>query len=200
MKIKIDEVPASGLRLRFDEPAESLERRLDRGAGAQAGAGRGVSGISAVRSPLHASLEVARVQRALAVVGRVEVALSLECARCLAPVETSLSLGTALLFVPERSGAGADVDPLQSLDLSDLPFELPGEDLEVLEQAGPEIDLGEAMVDQVVLALPQKPLCQENCRGLCPECGQDLNVASCRCAEDRVDPRFAALKNLKLSR
>ncbi len=193
MKIKIDEVPASGLRLRWDEPAGSLDERLPAGAARQAS-------TPAVRSKVHVNLHVARVERALAAVGRIETTVGLECARCLGPVETPLALDAAFLFVPPRSGAAVDEDPLGNLDLSGLPFELPADDLEVVDDAGPEIDLGAAAVDQVVLALPLKPLCQESCRGLCPHCGQDLNTRSCHCADDRADPRFAALKNLKLSR
>ena len=54
----------------------------------------------------------------------------------------------------------------------------------------------ELMHEQFVLALPMKPLCSENCKGLCPSCGTNLNKASCECAPVWKDPRLAALEGL----
>jgi uncharacterized protein len=194
MKIKIDEVPERGLHLRWDEPPAALDERV-RADAADAG-----TGIPAARSPIHADLTAARAGRAVAVVGRLRAGLDLECARCLVAVETALDLPVSLLFVPTRPTVDPQDDPLGSLDLSGLPFTLPGEELELLDYAGQEIDLSQAVVDQVVLALPIQPLCREACRGLCAACGQDLNAGRCDCGSDPVDPRFAALKNLKLGR
>jgi uncharacterized protein len=59
---------------------------------------------------------------------------------------------------------------------------------------GPEIDLTQAVVDQVVLALPLQPRCRDACKGLCPCCGYDLNLGQCGCADDQGDPRLAASK------
>ncbi|HEX7126094.1 MAG TPA: DUF177 domain-containing protein [Thermodesulfobacteriota bacterium] len=196
MKLRIDEVPTTGVRLRWDEPAESLAVRF----ASERGGGAGAPVDASALEPIRVDLEVARVERTLAVMGRVETTVGLECARCLAPVQARMALPTALLFVPATPGAAAHEDTPDDLDLSDLPFELPAEGLEVLDYSGSEVDLGQAAVDQVVLAMPLAPLCQESCRGLCPHCGQDLNVAGCGCADDPVDPRFAVLKNLKLSR
>jgi uncharacterized protein len=194
MRVRIDEVPERGLHLRWDEPPALLDDRL------RADTADAEAGLPTARSPIHADLIAARTGRAVAVVGRLRAALALECARCLVAVESALDLPVSLLFVPARPVAGPHDDPLESLGLSGLPFELPGADLELLDYTGQEIDLSEAVVDQVVLALPIKPLCQEACRGLCPACGQDLNAGRCDCDEEPVDPRFAPLKNLKLGR
>ena len=59
------------------------------------------------------------------------------------------------------------------------------------------IDLGQLMREQVYLSLPMKPLCRDDCRGLCPVCGTNLNLSVCHCAREWDDPRFAALKALK---
>jgi uncharacterized protein len=52
--------------------------------------------------------------------------------------------------------------------------------------------------EQVLLALPTRPLCDENCRGLCPSCGVDLNEKACRCANAESDPRMAIFRDMKL--
>jgi uncharacterized protein len=61
------------------------------------------------------------------------------------------------------------------------------------------IDLVQLMREQFYLALPMKPLCQPDCRGLCPQCGTNLSRDTCACAPGWIDPRFEALKNLRLN-
>ena len=56
-----------------------------------------------------------------------------------------------------------------------------------------EIDLGEAARQYLLLAVPMKPLCKEDCAGLCPCCGHNLNIGPCRCPESNIDPRLAPL-------
>jgi uncharacterized protein len=60
------------------------------------------------------------------------------------------------------------------------------------------IDLWPYVREQVLLAAPPSPLCKEDCKGLCPSCGQDLNTADCGHREEKIDPRWEALKGLKL--
>ncbi|MHC1752230.1 YceD family protein [Humidesulfovibrio sp.] len=86
-------------------------------------------------------------------------------------------------------------------------FEEPGAGDEVLEdesrlrmQAGqPEFDVAGFLWEQFLLALPENPVCAENCKGLCPTCGVNRNQKSCTCTRDEGDPRLAVLRNLKLS-
>lgn len=222
MKVRIDEVPSTGLNLHWEEPPACLDERL----------GRKSADLPEARTPIQADLLAARAGRAVAAVGQIGAVIGLACGRCLRPIDSRLDLRVAFIFVPprERSAAagrerpagareraastrgrpasrreaGRDDeerdDPLGGLDLSDLPFALPGDDFEVLEYVGPEIDLTQAVVDQVVLALPLQPRCSDVCKGLCPRCGHDLNLGQCACADDRGDPRFAALESLKPSR
>ena len=60
-----------------------------------------------------------------------------------------------------------------------------------------EIDLLQLMMEQFQLALPMKPLCRDACKGLCPQCGTNLNTGSCDCNQKWEDPRFAALRAMK---
>ena len=58
------------------------------------------------------------------------------------------------------------------------------------------LDLGELIFSEVVLGLPMKHLCKEDCKGICGKCGKNLNVSDCDCRETEIDPRFAALQEL----
>jgi uncharacterized protein len=60
------------------------------------------------------------------------------------------------------------------------------------------VDLTEQVREDIILELPQRALCREDCRGLCPQCGQDLNEGACRCAPAECDAHWQALDRLKL--
>jgi uncharacterized protein len=85
-------------------------------------------------------------------------------------------------------------------------FEEPGVTADDIEDASrvrvvkgvPEFDAAGYLWEQFLLALPEKPLCFEDCKGLCPQCGINRNQGSCTCARDNGDPRLAVLRNLKL--
>jgi len=77
---------------------------------------------------------------------------------------------------------------------------LRAEDLEFSLYEGEEVDLGPLIREQVLLALPTRPLCRDDCRGLCPQCGINLNHAECGCRVETFDPRLEALRSLKLRR
>jgi uncharacterized protein len=76
--------------------------------------------------------------------------------------------------------------------------ELNEEDMESGFFGGGEIHVSEIACEQVFLEIPLQPLCQEDCKGLCPVCGKDLNVADCECKKEAFESGFAALRKLKL--
>jgi len=59
------------------------------------------------------------------------------------------------------------------------------------------LDLTEAIRQNAIVAIPMKPLCREDCAGICPKCGKDLNQGECGCPTEEVDPRWAKLLKLK---
>jgi uncharacterized protein len=59
------------------------------------------------------------------------------------------------------------------------------------------IDTAEVVREQILLAIPDQVFCREDCKGLCPKCGANLNLIDCKCSDDDIDPRWAALRNLK---
>ena len=76
--------------------------------------------------------------------------------------------------------------------------EVEEDDLSTAFYENDAIDLGQLMMEQFQLALPMKPLCREDCKGLCPNCGMNLNTGTCDCNVKWEDPRLAALKAIKL--
>jgi len=116
----------------------------------------------------------------------IEAQVTCVCARCLEPFPLHLSSGYQTSLKPKP----------------EIPFpeeiELSREDLETDYYEGEEIDLTPLVQDQVLLTLPPKTLCREECRGLCPQCGKNLNRESCSCAQRAVDPRFMVLRNFRV--
>jgi len=112
--------------------------------------------------------------------------LETPCARCLEPASLALHAPLVVTYVP--------------FEETDNDDETADDDPDVVVFSGGEIDLSEAVRDEIVLALPMNPLCTESCRGLCPVCGGNRNQVACTCEIDRAAPvtRLAALAKVKL--
>jgi uncharacterized protein len=110
-----------------------------------------------------------------------------ECSRCLNDFRCPVSQPLELFY---RTGKLED-------SLVGKEAELTSDDLNVIAYQGNEIDLWPDLREAMMLALPMKPLCAEDCRGICPTCGKDLNIGKCRCGKGSMDPRWEGL--LKLS-
>jgi uncharacterized protein len=125
---------------------------------------------------LRGTIQAVRIQSGVLVQGPVESQLSLECVRCLEPFVFPITLELEETFgLP-----GASLKPKTSYTVSD----------------GGWLNLTPLLREQAWLAIPMKPLCRPNCRGLCPQCGVNLNSESCECKQVEVDPRLASLKEL----
>ncbi len=141
-----------------------------------------------VVGPLSVHLEgtVRRVADGFEVAGRLDARGSVSCARCTAAIPWSAH--ESFDFELRSAQAAPVVEEL----------ELAAEELEVVFSESDSLDLHELALQQVLLALPMKPLCNEHCAGLCPRCGADLNAGeACRCESSSVDPRWAPLLALK---
>ncbi len=126
---------------------------------------------------LEADLRIESVVEGILVTGPVQGDTRLQCARCLAEFSSDVQLRVCELFVtPGHDAAGED---------------------DVYRVVGVEIDLEQMLRDAVVLALPLKPLCRSECKGLCASCGHDLNYGACDCKDDDIDPRWAELSRLR---
>ncbi|HET7695000.1 MAG TPA: DUF177 domain-containing protein [Vicinamibacterales bacterium] len=138
-----------------------------------------------VAAPVHLVMDVHRDGGAYRVTGRVQTRLRLECGRCLEAFEIPIDSAFELRYVPEPA-AGADGDER----------EVSEDDLTTAFYKEDAIDLGELMHEQFVLALPMKPLCSEDCKGLCGQCGTNLNRGTCECKPTWTDPRLEGLKGM----
>jgi uncharacterized protein len=116
--------------------------------------------------------------------GEVRATVVGECARCLERFEFAHAPRFSFIMVP-RHGRWAEED-LEG-----------GGDLTWYE--GEEIDVSPMLRERMLLALPTLPLCREACRGLCAQCGRDLNAGPCDCTASAGDPRLAVLHALKRS-
>jgi uncharacterized protein len=121
-------------------------------------------------------------------VGTVSTTLELGCSRCLEPFTLPINLAFDLRYLPEGMGR-SDGDETEDGELSD-------EDASATFYRDDEIDLAALMREQFYLALPMKPLCRQECKGLCPQCGTNLNTDQCQCQIAWEDPRLAGLKAL----
>lgn len=143
------------------------------------------SGECVFLSPLNIQLKVVREYDHIRVAGGVDTVVGLSCSRCTNRFTTDLSSDFTIFFT-KASGLPLDDE-----------VELTDQDLVAVTYDGEEIDFTEQIAEQVLLELPLKPLCRETCRGLCPNCGADLNSNMCSCQEEKASLTFSALKDFK---
>jgi uncharacterized protein len=177
VKIRVDELKEKTVELSAEESLEDYPTLL-----ALQRAGECIFLL-----PLQVHLTVAREYDHIRVNGRVETALSLNCARCLAEFQMVIDSPFTIFYI-RAAGLPQDEDvELAEVDMISATYE------------GDEIDFTTEIAEQIILALPFKPLCKEDCRGLCPSCGAELNITECACGQNHLNVKFTALKNLKIN-
>lgn len=119
------------------------------------------------------------------VAGELMTRLEMPCARCLEPVTQDVKRDFDLLYRPRGADAGQE-------ELS-----VTAADAEIGYYDGEGLLLEDTLREQVLLAVPLKAICREDCKGLCPHCGRNLNTGSCSCTEAVEDPRWSALKDIR---
>jgi uncharacterized protein len=139
--------------------------------------------VSGRDHPFSGEVSLLRTDRGILLRGALETTVEAVCSRCLSPFEQPLTLNIEEEYL-------LTVDPLSGTSLPSV------EDGAFTIDEGQEIDLDELVRQYSVLALPIKPLCREDCAGLCPTCGHNLNLGPCDCPHGAPDPRFALLARL----
>ncbi len=144
--------------------------------------------------PFRFQLEAYMAADDLVVQGTVEGAVPLECSRCLARYRQGLRESFRVVLEPAGLRQPADPEAAQALMRDGLCL---SEDVGSGWFRGDEIDMGPFFQQVVSLALPLKPLCREECKGLCSRCGADLNQGPCGCPEIENESPFALLQQLR---
>ncbi|MGH9383895.1 MAG: YceD family protein [Vicinamibacterales bacterium] len=145
-----------------------------------------------VTSPVVLQVAIHKDKDRFRLVGRVQAELGIDCSRCLERFLLPVDREFDLRYLPMGGEATARAD--------DDEDEVADDDVSITFYRDDEIDIGELLREQFYLALPMKPLCRPDCRGICPHCGGNRNVESCECESHWEDPRLAGLKTLITNR
>jgi uncharacterized protein len=178
LKIRVDDAKKRQIDLSEEEPAAHYPSL------AQMEQDGDCSFTAPVRAQVSAVWEYDHVRAT----GTVESAVRLSCSRCLADYDLPISSEFTIFYTESK---GEDLD--EEVELSDV-------ELISASYTGDEIDLDFEIAEQVMLEVPYKPLCSETCRGLCPECGADLNLGECGCNRGEINLKMAALKKIKIEK
>ncbi len=174
MKLNVHEIDEVAKELVYEESTDVLNNLLLHGE------------VCDFEFPAAAEVRVDyyRAGQELFFQGRISGSVIGHCARCLEEYPFDLGKDFFVVLVPK----------------AELPMEaeLSGEELDLSFYEGDQVDLSPLVREQIILALPTRPLCREDCKGLCAHCGADLNTQSCACPTGGGDPRLAVLRNLKV--
>jgi len=170
MRIELSQIPPEGLDLALPEEVIDLGEPADPWVGPAA---------------IGAELHVGRFGRGVLISGSFRGGVALICSRCLEPFRFQGEERFHLYCEPAPQGPSLEEE-----------HELADDDLDVAYLERGQIDTDQLLRENMLLTLPVQPLCREDCHGLCPRCGTNLNHGQCACTEVRVDPRMQILRKL----
>jgi uncharacterized protein len=182
LEIHIEQIKEDGLSLEFENSVETFPVLAEMIA----------DGECEFTAPIRTALRVLRIGDMVEIDGDIETFVRLTCSRCLQPFETSLKPHFALTYMHRVTDVIKDSDPQE--------VELNAEDTGIVYFQGEKINLKDTIQEQVVMEFPLRALCKQDCKGLCPKCGGDLNENLCGCDRRSSPGKFAVLKNLKLEK
>ncbi len=175
MKININSIPEEGLELRETKDRSWLPALF----------GDTVVDDFSLEE-VKVSCHIRKLEQTVFLSGTVETVIHMLCSRCLETAELPINVPFRYTLMP-------------ALDESREEVELTEDDLEYGIYEGESVDCDPLIYEQIVLQIPMKVLCREDCRGLCPQCGANLNLGACPCPEKAIDERLAVLKKFKQS-
>ncbi len=161
MIVFVEEIPRTGLNLKevFDINTEDIVEK------------------SRFITPVSTEIRIIRKEDKVIVKGRVNAILEIECSRCLSFYPHKIDSSFDLILYPEEDYEFEDEKELTEEDVNTIFFK------------DGIIDIDGIILDQINLSIPYKPLCSEDCKGLCPVCGKNLNEGPCGCETKKSDPR-----------
>lgn len=177
MKLYVDQIPDEGLELDYQEPPDSFYylKEEEKGAGAK------------IVGPVQVNISAGKTPGGIAIKGSLQGSAVMNCSRCIEELTKDISHDFFYNCLPEEA-------------MEEEGEELSRESTDVCFYSGGEIDITALVQEQIAIALPMRPLCKEDCKGLCPKCGANLNRGDCGCQKGSVDLRFTALKGLKIKK
>jgi uncharacterized protein len=131
--------------------------------------------------PVHAELKVTKIGEEIFFKGKITTCLSFVCSRCLVPFEFPVDSHFDLVYIPE--------------EIEGMKEHLENDDINKLFYYRSKIDIEEVVLEQLNLVFPPKPLCAEDCQGICPICGKIIQSGECACETKSSDPRLDKLKS-----
>ena len=135
--------------------------------------------------PVQVKGQIRRHSGQLEIKGELQTRVAIPCGRCLKEVELSIDVAFGERFAARVSWRNEEQHELSADDL----------DLGLVDGA---IELDDLVKEEILLALPGRVLCHEDCKGICPQCGADRNLADCGCESRQVDARWGKLKDFRL--
>ena len=180
--IRIVDIPETGVSIEREDSPEvfPILKDLEK------------TGECKFRSPIKLSVAVKAIGQMYRMSGSFNTDVQLICSRCLSEFKKPLNEVFDMAF------AHSDSDTTHEGDDQDK--EITAEEIGMTYFHGEEIDLKDALQQQLIMSLSQRPLCKEACKGLCQKCGANLNDGDCRCTKNQINDRFEILKSLKLEK
>jgi len=180
VKIVVDHIKDVPVLMHFDEPVAKFPLLADMQDDKSC----------SITGNIQGDMTVTREYENIRVSGRITAPLALSCSRCLADYPSFVDTNFTIFFRKGEVITSSDED---ELELGEM-------DLLSSTYSGDEIDLTHEIEEQVAMEIPLKPLCSDSCKGLCHECGVDLNTSGCSCSKEPVTLTFSALKDFKVTR
>jgi uncharacterized protein len=207
LTIHIDEIEESGQIWEADLPRELIDEALQ---------GEPPTEFHAAGAA-HVRAKVTKMGREMLFQARFTVPVEGQCKRCLKKVRLDEPIDVTLNFVPRdapepargrsepaasrgRPPGGKTRVLARDTGEAEIAASSDAETVDEEPYTGKTIDLAPALREQILLAVPPPPLCDEACKGLCPQCGKDLNQGDCGCERASIDPRWAALKSIQVEK
>lgn len=134
---------------------------------------------------IDGSATLKRIRQTLYLEGSLRTEVEMACSRCLEVTRLPISAPFKYILTPAQTEHPEEQ-------------ELNAEDMDFVSYSDNLIDLDPLITEQILLQIPMKVLCREDCKGLCPHCGINLNTDRCQCHTERIDHRLAVLKKLKV--
>ena len=173
MKIPVDDIEESEKETAFDEEVADVNEALALSPAVD----------YQFRRPVHVRVGYYRAGPDLFFQGHLDGHAAATCARCLETFPFSLEKDFRFVLKPPPADGPPEEEPEPDATFSFY--------------EGDEVDLSPLLREELIVSLPTRALCKEDCAGLCPRCGANRNVNACGCRDEWVDPRLEALRKLK---